>query len=190
VSLDSGLGNILESSDYPNYYGLQLLNSEWKDNVDAELILSYGTNSKKSSNTKFSVEILPFIDSSSEADLILPQPTYLEIDGTALANQGYITHYYNPAKSNLINQILHLFLQLGWIPPAGGDMNYWNQLAEDSLKAGFNHQLYSYQPEKIEQKDLRDYVVSANDIGNQKINIFYEKRKEPSSFERRLYKNR
>jgi len=190
VSLDSGLGNILESSDYPNYYGLQLLNSEWKDNVDAELILSYGTNSKKSSNTKFSVEILPFIDSSSEADLILPQPTYLEIDGTALANQGYITHYYNPAKSNLINQILHLFLQLGWIPPAGGDMNYWNQLAEDSIKAGFNHQLYSYQLEKIEQKDLRDYVVSANDIGNQKINIFYEKRKEPSSFERRLYKNR
>ncbi len=67
--------------------------------------------------------------------MILPQPTYLEIDGTALANQGYITHYYNPAKSNLINQILHLFLQLGWIPPAGGDMNYWNQLAEDSLKA-------------------------------------------------------
>jgi len=190
VSLDSGLGNILESSDYPNYYGLQLLNSEWKDNVDAELILSYGTKSKKSSNTRFSVEILPFIDFSSEADLILPQPTYLEIDGTALANQGYITHYYNPAKSNLINQILHLFLQLGWIPPAGGDMNYWNQLAEDSLKAGFNHQLYSYQPEKIEQKDLRDYVVSANDIGNQKINIFYEKRKEPTSFERRLYKNR
>ncbi|HQM79678.1 MAG TPA: FAD-dependent oxidoreductase [Candidatus Syntrophosphaera sp.] len=190
VALDSELGNVLESSDYPDYYGLQLLNSEWKDSADAKFLLSYGTKSKKSSDMQFIIEILPFIDSETGADLILPQPTYLEIDGTAMANQGYITHFHNPAKSNLINQILHLFLQLGWIPPAGGDINYWNQLVEDRIQNGFIQQRNLYQPEKIERNNLRDYVVTATDISNQKINILYEQRKEPSCFERRLHKNR
>jgi anaerobic selenocysteine-containing dehydrogenase len=190
VSLDSQLGNILESTDYPNYYGLQLLNPEWQDTSDAEFVISYGTSSKISSHTRFSVAILPFIDTSSPADLILPQPSYLEIDGTALANLGYITHFSNPAKSNLINQILYLFSQLGWIPLAGGDINYWNQLVEQRIQRGFKQKINSYLPEKLELRDLREYVLPVNDIVNQKINILYEKRKEPSSFERRLQKTR
>lgn len=190
VSLDSQLGNILESTDYPNYYGLQLLNPEWQDTSDAEFMISYGTSSKISSHTRFSVAILPFIDTSSPADLILPQPSYLEIDGTALANLGYITHFSNPANSNLINQILYLFSQLGWIPLAGGDINYWNQLVEQRIQRGFKQKINSYLPEKLELRDLREYVLPVNDIVNQKINILYEKRKEPSSFERRLQKTR
>ena len=179
---DPKLGNVLESTDCQNYYGLQLVNPSFERPAPAGLVLAWGCNSQKIDQDGFRVEIRHFADPDSKADLLLPAPSYLETDGTALATRCGITKFRNPAKANLINELLRLFYELEWISPATADITHWNEAAETLLKAGFPDAPQPYDPAKTDIDALRDQVLPLDTLLQQRIILMYDKRKEPTGF--------
>jgi hypothetical protein len=125
--------NVLMTSDYPNLSGMLALNIKSSEET-ADFVLSYGAYPECKNKTAYKVAVMPFFEKNAPVDLLLPQPTYLEIDGTALANSGIVTHYCNPTKSDLFNQILKLAYELNWISPNLAEPVYWNQVAECFIK--------------------------------------------------------
>ncbi len=180
-AVDPELSNVLETSDYQNYLGLQLLQPDFATPEDADFVLAWGTKTMKTDKPGFRVEIQQFADLDSEADLLLPAPSYLEIDGTALANNGGITRFKNPAKSKLINELLRGFYELGWISPVTADINHWNEAAEQLLKTA-PVPIKPYEADLIDISALRDMVMPLDNALQQRVIMLYEKRKSPTQF--------
>jgi formate dehydrogenase major subunit len=131
VNIDTS--NVLMTSDYPNLTGMLALGIKPVDGK-ADFILSYGTYPEHQDDKAFQVAVLPFFEENAPVDLLLPQPTYLEIEGTAMANAGIVTHYSNPAKSSLFNQWLKLCYEINWISPNLAEPVYWQQKAFQFLQ--------------------------------------------------------
>lgn len=123
---------ILETSNAPN------LNSFYREKVrtgikkDADLVISYGDLLDSSTKAKYTSK--PFIisfdthfDDENQADLILPKPTYLEIDGSGFTNDSNMTYYYNPKRSNLFGIILDVFYQAGLLDINKVEPHIWHK---------------------------------------------------------------
>ncbi len=173
---DPTLANVLESADYQNYYGLQLVKPEFTLPAPADFAFALGCSA--TGNGGFKVEVQMFADPTSKANLLLPQASYLETEGTALASNGGITRFHNPVKSALTNELLRMFYELGWINPATADMPYWTAAADDLLNA---------QPQKkaeaklgnIDANSLREEVIAVDSLLQQRVIALYELRQTP-----------
>lgn len=181
-TVDPTLGNVLETSDYQNYRGLQLMQPDFGLPADVDFALSWGTRTINTANPGFRVEIQQFADPDSDADLLLPAPSYLEIEGTALGNNGGITRFKNPARSKLGAELLRLFYELGWISPATAEINHWNDAADQLLKTVSAAAPQAYDPALVEIANLRDMVLPLDNLLQQRVIMLYEKRKSPTGF--------
>ena len=179
---DSSLKNVLESSDYPNYYGLQALQPSFEQAEETGLALAWGTRLDPELRASFRVEIQQFKDAASTADLLLPAPSYLEIDGHALANGWGITRFCNPAQSAIINELMRCFYQLGWISPATADIPFWNEEAIRLLASLSERKPQSYQENAVKPEDLRVTPLPPDSLLQRQIINLYNKRKEITSF--------
>ncbi len=174
VSIDPG--NLLMTSDYANLTGLLTLGIK-PGKTEADFVFSYGAYPETAGKKAFKVAVVPFFEDSAPADLLLPQPTYLEIDGTAIANAGIVTKFRNPAKSALFNQMLKLAYELDWISPALAEPAYWNQKAELFLQKAEMIQV----PQEVGLKAmLPSFTVNArlkdlHDMKNVKQDVFPRK---------------
>jgi hypothetical protein len=126
--------NVLMTSDYPNLTGMLALGITAIDKK-ADFVIGYGAYPEGGNAKAFKVAVTAFFDEKAPVDLLLPQPTYLETEGTAMANAGIVAHYKNPTRSNAFHQILKAMYELGWISPAFAEPVYWNQKAEEFIKA-------------------------------------------------------
>jgi len=124
--------NVLMTSDYSNLTGLLALDIAPAPDK-ADFVLSYGAYPEAASDKSFKVAVVPFFEENAPVELLLPQPTYLEIEGTAIANAGIVTRFSNPAKSVLFNMLLKLYSELNWISPALAEPVTWNQKAQQFL---------------------------------------------------------
>jgi formate dehydrogenase major subunit len=179
---DPGLRNVLESSDYQNYYGLQLMQPLADTSGNADFVFAWGCGSQQKNDKGFRVEVQQFSDASSSADLLLPAPSYLEIDGTALANNCGITYFRNPTKAKLIDELLRLLHKLGWISPATADMNHWNQAADSLLRASKAINPVKFDFSQIDTKALRGNVLESDSQLHKRIAELFDKRKEFTQF--------
>lgn len=179
---DPDLGNVLESSDCPNYYGLQLLRPETDSAASADFVFSWGGASRKNDDAGFRVEVAQFAGEDSTADLILPAPSYLEIEGTSLANNCGITYFHNPARSKLMNELLRLFYELQWISPTTADLNHWNQAADSLIKSSQKANPAKFDPARIDPNTLRKEALKADSPLHIRIEELYEKRREATKF--------
>lgn len=132
--VNSDAGNVMMTSDYSNLTGLLALGIKPSQDK-ADFVYCYGAYPEISNKKAFRVAVVSFFEKDAPADLLMPQPTYLEIKGTAIANAGIVTKFHNPAKSNLFNQMLKLSYELEWISPALAEPVYWNQKAELYIQA-------------------------------------------------------
>ncbi len=179
---DPDLGNVLESSDCQNYYGLQLLQPETDPSESADFVFAWGGASRKNDGAGFRVEVAQFAGEDSRADLILPAPSYLEIEGTALANNCGITYFHNPARSKLMNELLRLFYELDWISPATADPNHWNQAADSLIKSSLKANPARFDPNRIDPDTLRKEATKADSPLHARIDMLYDKRREATKF--------
>ncbi|MFO7660507.1 MAG: FAD-dependent oxidoreductase, partial [Candidatus Cloacimonadaceae bacterium] len=127
--VNSDAGNVLITSDYSNLSSLLALGIK-PALEEADFVFSYGAYPESGSKKAFRIAVVPFFEETAPVDLLLPQPTYLEIEGIAIANAGIVTKFSNPAKSPLFNQLLKLAYELDWISPALAEPVFWNQKAE------------------------------------------------------------
>lgn len=178
----ASLANVLESTDYPDYYGLQAVAPAFETTAEADFVLAWGTAAQSAGKAKFRVEVLQFPDDGSSADLLLPAPSYLEIDGTALATNCGITRYHDPVKSSLISELLRLFYELGWISPATADINHWNAEAEKLLDSLAARKPQPYAPGSLDPQILSDTPLPVDSLLQQRIIALYELRKELTKF--------
>ncbi len=134
TSVNVGGSNILMTTDYPNLTGMLALGISASDHK-ADFVVGYGAYPEGGNTSAYKVAVMTFFEENAPVDLLLPQPNYLEMDGTAIANAGIVTRYKNPAKSNVFNQLLKAMYELQWISPALAEPVYWNQKAEQFLRS-------------------------------------------------------
>ncbi len=180
--VDPTLHNVLESTDYPNYYGLRALQPCFNIPAGTDFVLAWGSKSQQTGAEKFKVEIRQFAAADSTADLILPATSYLETDGTALATGMGISRWRNPARSARTGELLRTFYELGWIVPATADINWWNDEAEKLIGELGEKQPLPFTAENHDQAGLKTNAQPVDSALQQRIIALYEKRKEFSGF--------
>ncbi|NLN85151.1 MAG: 4Fe-4S dicluster domain-containing protein, partial [Candidatus Cloacimonetes bacterium] len=180
--IDPSLSNVLETSDYVNYNGLQLIGANFGEPAKAGFVVAWGCDAKPSDKDTFKMEIRHFLDPNSRADLVLPAPSFLEIEGSALADDGGVALFKNPAKSLLMGELLRLFYSLGWISPATADINHWNEEVQRLLKTAPQAPAEKYDPRHMDINSLRDSVLSPDSLLWQHLEKFYQTRKSPVTF--------
>ena len=131
---DAGAQNIFVSSEFANYYGMLAMGADSGLCAAVDFALSYGGAPKKADENGFSIAIVTHFDEACNADILLPQPSYQEIEGKALANGAQITSFNNPTRSDAFNRLLKVFYEQGWIHPNVAESNYWNALADAFIR--------------------------------------------------------
>jgi formate dehydrogenase major subunit len=126
--------NVLMTSEYPNLTGMLALGIN-PESTKAGFVFGYGAYPQSAEKGAFKTAVMPFMDEGAPVDLLLPQATYLELEGTAIANAGIVTRFHNPAKSNLFNLLLKAMYELEWISPNWAEPVYWNSKAEQFIQS-------------------------------------------------------
>jgi hypothetical protein len=85
-------------------------------------------------NSKFMISCNTHIDSSDPSNVFIPTPSYLEMEGTAIADDGRITYYKNPKKSNIFSKLLNGLYELDLISKKQADPKYWINEVKKELK--------------------------------------------------------
>lgn len=174
--------NVLPTSDYPNLGGLIAMQPVFNLPCAADFSLAWGTAPQSCGDKGFRVSILPFADDTLNVDLQLPAPSYLEIDGTAIANDGIVTFRRDPARSGTICELLRLFYEMNWIHPNTADINHWNAKAEELLSGLSEHRPPAFDAAVVRVDDLRRDVLPAASQTDLRMKALYEARKTPVTF--------
>ncbi len=96
----------------------------------ADFVLGWGVYPALADQAKFSIAIMNFQDETAPVDLLIPAPSFLEIEGTSLSDLAQITKSANPAKSIVINELMRLMYKLNWIHPNSAEIPFWNYEAK------------------------------------------------------------
>ncbi len=181
-AIDPETKNLMQTSDYSNYLGMLAVKADRSLCTANDFVLGYGRIPSKVKDARFSIALLTHFEGNDNVDLILPLPTYLEINGTALANNGLICKYSNPRQSNLMNQLLKLFYELGWIHPNTAEINYWNEMAEKLLKGLESYKADIFDLSKVKTDRLSNEVISASGVLTKRIEALYHSRSQATKF--------
>ncbi|MBN2460594.1 MAG: FAD-dependent oxidoreductase [Candidatus Cloacimonetes bacterium] len=167
---------VLATSEYNNLKGLQHLGIKPGKPEKSDFIILYGEHPcedqrKMLKNSHFILSINTHLEESDPGHVILPLPSYLEIEGTALANDERMIYFHNPKKSILFQELLSLFLELGLITPSQANPSYWLQKTREILSA-------PYHKKEMNDQQLYEYLNSVEDISFQipKITCIEKKR--------------
>ncbi|HPT72834.1 MAG TPA: FAD-dependent oxidoreductase [Candidatus Cloacimonadota bacterium] len=118
---------IMATSEWSNLNGILSLGIQPEKVENAEFQLYYGQTPAISSGVQnvFQVAFLTHMDESIPVDMILPLPSYLEMEGTSYSDEGRLVRYHNPKRSLLHATILSMFVELGWIAPIMSEPQNW-----------------------------------------------------------------
>ncbi len=182
LAMHHGKDNILLTTDLRNHLGFLALKPKLGTCSAAEFCLGFGCYPQKTKEAKFSVAILNFRDDSAPVDLLIPQASYLELTGTALADLGQITKGGNPAKSTTINELMRLFYSLDWMHPNAAELPFWNAEAEELLASLQSYEPQLFEPEKVSGQNLRTDLCKIPSQLEIRIARLEETRKQQSKF--------
>lgn len=154
---------VLPTSQFNNFRGLKELGIKPARPKSSDFVLLYGElpneeQRKTIRNSKFIISINTHIDAVDPSQVILPQVSYLEMEGTAIANDGRVSHFHNPKKSFLFRNLLNVFKETGLIDDAQAEPEYWEKEAKKFLEQR------KEEPELISDKKLLDLLYTINDL--------------------------
>ncbi len=169
---------ILHTSDYANHSGFLAMSPMPIREKYADFALSFGR--EPAIRADFILAISQY-EEDVRANLILPAPGFLDIDGHVLGDRGKISRFRNPLKSSIISELMRLFYRLDWISPATADIPYWNHLAEmliEGLKERRTRD-FSAMPKK---EDLAKRILSSDAPIQRYLDELYENRHNMTAF--------
>ena len=146
---------VLPTSNLNNFRGLTQYGISPGKPENSDFVILYGElpceeQKKLMKNSKFIVSYNSHADDADPSHLLLPKPSYLEINGTAIANDGRISKFQNPKKSKLFDEILDQFSTLGLLNSQHSSSRYWHNKALKFIKQKVenhnmsNQELYDY----------------------------------------------
>ncbi|GAB1467860.1 hypothetical protein MASR2M64_05500 [Candidatus Cloacimonadota bacterium] len=175
--------NILLSTDFRNHLGMLAMRPNMSTCSPTEFALGYGVYPQKADEAKFSVALVCFVDEQAPVDLLIPAPGYMELDGTALADMGHVTHSKNPALSATINELMRLFYTLGWIHPNSAEIPYWNSEAADFLASLKDLDVPMFNAETVDAAKLKHKIPALQTQMDIRIAKLFESRTVAQKFE-------
>ncbi len=174
--------NLMVSSDAPNLGGLLAVNPSFDTPSKADFILSWDDLFQDTDQDAFKISINLFKDESSDADLLLPASSFLDIDGCTLGNYGAVSFFRNPAKSKHINEMMKMFYELGFISPTLADINNWNTMACQFLDQLKERDIPKFDPKTLDQAALIMIKSRKRSQLEIRMNKLFETRKHPMDF--------
>jgi len=157
---------VMETSNFANSKGLHKFGIKSGKVETSDFVILYGElpcEEQKGilKNSKFILSISTHIDDNDPAHLILPAPSYLELNGTAIANDGGITEFNNPKNSTVFDELLNVFYEAGFIGKTQNSNKFWLKKVKKEL---------DIKPEVTEMNDekLLDLLYT---VENAKIDI-------------------
>ncbi len=135
---------VFVTSNFSNRNGLRVFNIPKTEFKQADFMLLFGENLtdgewSKIDDKSFVIQIATHLPKNSKANVIIPQSTYLEQDATRISDQFVITEFKNPKKSNLMEMILQIFGNAGFIKNSAKENSIWkNSVEEEFKKIDFN----------------------------------------------------
>ncbi len=129
------------------------------------------------SQAEFIVSINTHIDKKEPANLVIPLPSYLDIDGTAIADDGRITKFRNPNQARYFDNILSIFHNMGILTQKQANPKHWKKEVQEYLAE--EPEVTIYTNEKLMDylhpiEDYSNYVPKFNSV--QKIMLYNMKR--------------
>ncbi len=177
-----GKDNILLSTDLRNHLGFLALKPKLGTCSPAEFCLGYGCYPQKAREARFSVAIMSFRDDNAPVDLLIPSPSYLELEAHSLADWGQITKGGNPAKSTTINELMRLFYNLGWMSPNAAEVPFWNAEAQKLLASLHGQEPQSFDPTMIDLQKLKTETIKLPSQLEIRISRLEDTRKQQTKF--------
>jgi len=153
---------VLPISDLNNFRGLKAFGIKSGKPENSDFVMLYGElpceeQKKQIRNSRFIVSFNSHADDADPSHLLLPKPSYLEIEGTAIANDGRISEFHNPKKSELFNEILDNFMMMGFLEKEEASAKYWSKKAK-----AFNRK--KIKRSAMNNQDLYDYLESIEHV--------------------------
>ncbi|MCD4829021.1 MAG: FAD-dependent oxidoreductase [Candidatus Cloacimonetes bacterium] len=126
----SGSG-VMPTSEWSNLSGLVRAGVCAGDPAPADFTLVWGESPQPAQvkDSGFVVAVQTHLDPGSLANLLLPQPTYLEIDGSAFTDDGRFVPYRNVRGSALFDSLIEMLSQAGLLSCAQYEVAYWQGMA-------------------------------------------------------------
>ena len=135
-----------EKADFVILYGETPTDEQWKAIKDSAFVMQINTHN------------------SVDADMAVPQASYLEITGTAISDDCRLVSYSNPKKSPIMLNTINMFRNAGILEDAVNTEEYWAEQA----KVLYHHQCCccvnkpKLMSELEEVKSVGDQVIPVN----------------------------
>ncbi|HHE37375.1 MAG TPA: hypothetical protein ENL20_02245 [Candidatus Cloacimonetes bacterium] len=157
----SGSG-VLPTSNFSNMRGLREFGIKAGKPEISDFVIVYGEHlneiqRKTIEQSKFIISIKTHLEANEISDIIIPQTSYLEMEGTAIANDGRITTYKNPKNSHLFENLLATFKNIGLLNEKKVKNEFWKKQVIKALKKENKKKI-------VEKENLIDYLNSIEKI--------------------------
>lgn len=176
--LAGGRQQVLVTTDYANHGAFLNMGAKPVQDSPVDFALCFGQ--VPAANAGYKVAITPYMPEGNLADIILPGPNFLEIEGCAIGDNGEISRFANPTKSMIINELMRIFYKLNLISPATADLPHWNNLAANLLVKMSKNVAKQY--DSLPAKALRKEQVLSDAPIEKYLDELYLLRKIPVDF--------
>ncbi len=134
---------VLPTSNLNNLRGFLRLGLDLGQPQYADFVMLYGElpceeQKKIIKNSRFIVTFNSHLDEADPGDIIMPKPSYLEMQGTAIANDGRITKFINPKQTVMLQNILNWFVEMDMLDAKKANIEYWKNRVNDLLSKPIN----------------------------------------------------
>ena len=157
---------VLQTSQFCNLRGLHRFGLKPGKPQNSDFVIFYKElpceeQKKLLKNSKFMISCNTHIDSSDPSNVFIPAPSYLEMEGTAIADDGRITNYKNAKKSDIFAKLLSGLYELDLISKNQVNPKYWINKVKRDLKK-------PVEKKEMSDQQLLDYLYT---LENVKYNI-------------------
>ncbi|MDP8269601.1 MAG: FAD-dependent oxidoreductase [Candidatus Tenebribacter davisii] len=160
-NFEKGSG-ILPTSKFNNFRGFQKLGISAGVPANYNFVLFYGElpceeQKKHIKNSNFIISVNTHIDDADSSHLLLPKASFLELESTAIADDGRILNFKNPKKSHIHNNLLEIFKNADLLTAKEAKPAYWRQKAKTFINKKSKTRFLSNQ-------ELLDYIYTITNI--------------------------
>jgi len=169
---------VIPTTMWNNYNGLIKAGVKAGKAETADLVILYGENPdtevmKNFAGSGFILNVTTH-QTDTDADLLLPLPTYLEIEATAYADDNTLKIFRNPKGKNYFTDFLILMGDAGLLTGAELTPEYWIKVAKEKKCSAGTNSAEEIRKSVADRKNLPRQPLSVNSVKHQKIHILKE----------------